>query len=248
MWLSAAAVHVMRTGVLCVQVMEGLRRGQAVDADLATPGMATAHLMGDYAMSATVSRTSVRTPAVAHDKVAAEAATQAHAMRLQTPLLGEASTSSMVEGQEPESAGAGPSVGATPNPMATAPATPGRGVGATTGAGATPLAAGDSAAGTPMRDALGINTPGGGTPLPGRRAERARLRGIREGVKLGLGQLPQPHNEFQLAGGADSDAAGAAEDEALAEEDGADAAGAAAARKRRRKSARMLAALDCPAS
>jgi pre-mRNA-splicing factor CDC5/CEF1 len=47
-----------------------------------------------------------------------------------------------------------------------------------------------------------------------------RLQGARAGVRLGLGQLPEPHNKFQLAGG------GAEEDgeaeEALEEEDAAD--------------------------
>lgn len=217
-----------------VQVMDGLRRGQAVDADMATPGMATQHLMGDYTTAHTAARTPVRTPAAGRDRVAAEAAAQAHARRLQTPLLGEASTGPEGPGLdvlgEGEEGGVGASVAATPNPLAAAGSTPARGSGAA--GGATPAATpgrggggGATPAATPLRDALGINTPGGATPLAGRRAERARLAGIKDGVRVGLGALPQPHNDYQLAGGAaDVDGSSAPVDEEMTEEDAAEAA------------------------
>jgi hypothetical protein len=192
--------------------MDGLKRGQAVDADLATPGMATQHLMGDYATSATAARTPIRTPAAKQDKVHVEAMAQAHAMRLQTPLLGEASESTMV-GVE------GGGVGTTPNPLAGFDATPGR---SGTTPAATPSRGGvGAAAATPLRDALGINTPGGGTPMAGRRAERARLQGLRDGVRLGLGELPSPHNEYRLTGEGGEGVRGP-EDIEVAAEDAAD--------------------------
>jgi hypothetical protein len=199
--------------------MEGLRRGQVVDAELATPGMATQLMMGEYTTAQTVARTPVRTPLAAKDKVAEEARAQAQAARLQTPLLGQASEMSLAEGDF-EGTTPAPGVLATPNPLAAAAATPGQqGLGAATPGGATP---GGLSGATPVQDALGINTPGSATPAGSRRAERARVQGARAGVRLGLGQLPEPHNKMALTG-QESEVEGVEEGgQALDEEDAAD--------------------------
>ena len=199
--------------------MAGLQRGQAVDADLATPGMATQHLMGDYTSATQGVHPPVRTPAARQDKVQAEALAQAHAMRLQTPLLGQSSETPTAAVNDSDATPAHGGVAPSPHPLA-GTATPGP------GAGATPMHGGagpSSSTATPAQDALGINTPGGSTPLTSRRAERVRQQGLRDGVRLGLGALPTPHNEYALDPGVAADGTDDGDVE-MTEEDAADAA------------------------
>jgi pre-mRNA-splicing factor CDC5/CEF1 len=179
---------------------------------------ATRALMGDYATPArfaTPMQTPARTPAVPGvNKIIQEAQNLARLQAGQTPLLG---------GENPELhpsdfSGVVPraSANATPNPLAAAAAaaggsgptpaygsgrsiagiapTPGRG-GSGTGAllppGATP---------TPMRDALGLNDKEAMLYEAGtRQEEKLRAALARNELRSGLGQLPAPKNEYQIA-------------------------------------------------
>lgn len=226
-------------------VVEGMKRGNATDAELATP--ATAVMASDY--GATPAMGSVRTPMVSEGRVAIEARAAAAAAQLSNPLLGGQGADVSMTDTDYE-APTGAAVAQTPNPLAAAAAAAGSGAtpGATPGrdrVAGTPGGVASTPGATPVRDALGINTPSGATPLASRKAERARLAAAREGLQSGLKGLPQPHNQYALAGGADGEAVeGDAEE--IAEEDAADALArqqAAAEAARRAALARRSAAM-----
>lgn len=233
-------------------VVDGMKRGAAADAELATP--ATAVMASDY--GATPAMGTVRTPMVSEGRVAIEARAAAAAAQLTNPLLGgQAPAVSMTDTDYEAPTGA--AVASTPNPLAAAAASAGgSAAGATPGrdrVAATPGGVASTPGATPVRDALGINTPGGATPLTSRKAERARLAAMREGLQSGLKGLPQPHNQYSLAGGATGEAEGVDAEE-IVEEDAADAlarqqAAAEAARRAAlaRRSAPMRRQLPRPA-
>lgn len=204
-----------------MSVVDGMKRGAAAEAELATP--ATAVMASDY--GATPAIGSVRTPMVSEGRVAIEARAAAAAAQLSNPLLGGQGPSVSMLDTDYE-APTGADVASTPNPLAAAAAAAGgAAVSATpgkSGVAATPGGVSGTPGATPVRDALGINTPGGVTPLTSRKAERARLAAMREGLQSGLKGLPQPHNEFALAGGAAGVEEGGDAEE-IAEEDAADA-------------------------
>jgi pre-mRNA-splicing factor CDC5/CEF1 len=184
---------------------------------------ATRALMGDYATPArfaTPMQTPARTPAVAGgvNKIIQEAQNLARLQAGQTPLLG---------GENPELhpsdfSGVVPkaSVNATPNPLAAAAAAAAAagGVGAPTpaygasgrsiaGIAPTPGRGGSSGAflhpgatPTPMRDALGLNDKDAMLYEAGtRQEEKLRAALARNELRSGLGQLPAPRNEYQIA-------------------------------------------------
>ncbi|KAH7615691.1 hypothetical protein Ndes2526B_g09533 [Nannochloris sp. 'desiccata'] len=184
---------------------------------------ATRALIGDYATPArfaTPMQTPARTPAVAGgvNKIIQDAQNLARLQAGQTPLLG---------GENPELhpsdfSGVVPRVAAnaTPNPLAAAAAaaaaagggsgpTPAYGGGSgsgrsiagiapTPGRGGLPLAPG--ATPTPMRDALGLNDKDAMIyEAATRQEEKLRASLARNELRSGLGQLPAPKNEYQIA-------------------------------------------------
>jgi pre-mRNA-splicing factor CDC5/CEF1 len=183
---------------------------------------ATRALLGDYATPArfaTPMQTPARTPAVAGgvNKIIQDAQNLARLQAGQTPLLG---------GENPELhlsdfSGVVPkaTANATPNPLAAAAAAA---TAAGGGSGPTPAygsGSGRSIAGiaptpgrggfflppgatpTPMRDALGLNDKDATTILEAgsRQEEKLRAALARNELRSGLGQLPAPKNEYQIA-------------------------------------------------
>eukprot|EP00892_Ulva_mutabilis_P005883 jgi/Ulvmu1/3667/UM017_0081.1 len=223
-----------------MSVVDGMKRGGAVDAELATP--ATAVMASDYGATPAVG--SVRTPMVSEGRVAIEARAAAAAAQLSNPLLGGQGAAVSMTDTDYE-APTGADVASTPNPLAAAAAAAAAGAAGAVGAAPGPSGVAATPGATPVRDALGINTPGGSTPLTSRKAEKARLAAMREGLQSGLKGLPQPHNQYALAGGAAGEVAeGDAEE--IAEEDAADALArqqAAAEAARRAALARRSAAM-----
>ena len=176
---------------------------------------ATRALIGDYATPArfaTPMQTPARTPAVAGgvNKIIQEAQNLARLQAGQTPLLG---------GENPELhpsdfSGVVPraSAIATPNPLAMAASgsggggrsiagiapTPGRGASGSGGGGGGVYPPG--ATPTPMRDALGLNDKEAMLYEAGtRQEEKLRAAVARNELRSGLGQLPAPKNEYQIA-------------------------------------------------
>ncbi|XP_022159233.1 cell division cycle 5-like protein [Momordica charantia] len=170
--------------------------------ELAEGSGATRALLASYAQTPrqgmTPFRTPQRTPAGKGDAIMMEAENLARLRESQTPLLG---------GENPELhpsdfSGVTPRKKEiqTPNPMLTPSATPG-GVGLTPRTGMTP-ARGDAYSfgmtpkGTPIRDELHINEDM--DVLDSAKLESQRQADLRRNLRLGLGSLPQPKNEYQV--------------------------------------------------
>ncbi|XVF06398.1 hypothetical protein REPUB_Repub06bG0045400 [Reevesia pubescens] len=168
--------------------------------ELAEGSGATRALLANYSQTPrqgmTPLRTPQRTPAGKGDAIMMEAENLARLRESQTPLLG---------GQNPELhpsdfSGVTPrNQIQTPNPMATPSATPG-GVGLTPRTGMTPSRDGHSFGltpkGTPIRDELHINED---MDLhDSAKLEQRRQADLRRNLRSGLGNLPQPKNEYQI--------------------------------------------------
>jgi len=181
---------------------------------------ATRSLIGDYATPARFA-TPMRTPATSQGmpggvtsgkRLMQEAENLARLQSGQTPLLGGDNPHlhpSDFSGITPRN-----EIAATPNPLAGARPTQGHsaqraiaGIGATPlphQMGSTPLGAAMPPGATPMRDALGLNTESSALEVvsgaaTSRREEAMRAALTRNVVRAGLGQLPAPKNDYQIA-------------------------------------------------
>ncbi|KAL0561944.1 hypothetical protein IC582_002389 [Cucumis melo] len=169
--------------------------------ELAGGSGATRALLANYAQTPrqgmTPFRTPQRTPAGKGDAIMMEAENLARLRESQTPLLG---------GENPELhpsdfSGVTPRKKEiqTPNPMLTPSATPG-GVGLTPRSGMTPArdaySFGMTPKGTPIRDELRINEDMDAHDSA--KLESQRQADLRRNLSLGLGNLPQPKNEYQV--------------------------------------------------
>lgn len=169
--------------------------------ELAEGSGATRALLANYAQTPrqgmTPFRTPQRTPAGKGDAIMMEAENLARLRESQTPLLG---------GENPELhpsdfSGVTPRKKEiqTPNPMLTPSATPG-GVGLTPRSGMTPArdaySFGMTPKGTPIRDELRINEDMDAHDSA--KLESQRQADLRRNLSLGLGNLPQPKNEYQV--------------------------------------------------
>ncbi|KAG7023892.1 Cell division cycle 5-like protein [Cucurbita argyrosperma subsp. argyrosperma] len=169
--------------------------------ELAEGSGATRALLANYAQTPrqgmTPFRTPQRTPAGKGDAIMMEAENLARLRESQTPLLG---------GENPELhpsdfSGVTPRKKEiqTPNPMLTPSATPG-GVGLTPRSGMTPArdaySFGMTPKGTPIRDELHINEDMDAHDSA--KLESQRQADLRRNLSLGLGNLPQPKNEYQV--------------------------------------------------
>ncbi|KAL9379223.1 hypothetical protein Peur_027705 [Populus x canadensis] len=160
---------------------------------------ATRALLANYAQTPrqgmTPLRTPQRTPAGKGDAIMMEAENLARLRESQTPLLG---------GENPDLhpsdfSGVTPKKREiqTPNPMLTPSATPG-GVGLTPRIGMTPSrdSFGITPKGTPIRDELHINEDM--DIHDSEKLEQRRQADLRRNLRSGLGNLPQPKNEYQI--------------------------------------------------
>ncbi|KAG6738352.1 hypothetical protein POTOM_057966 [Populus tomentosa] len=160
---------------------------------------ATRALLANYAQTPrqgmTPLRTPQRTPAGKGDAIMMEAENLARLRESQTPLLG---------GENPELhpsdfSGVTPKKREiqTPNPMLTPSATPG-GVALTPRIGMTPSrdSFGMTPKGTPIRDELHINEDM--DMHDSAKLEQRRQADLRRNLISGLGNLPQPKNEYQI--------------------------------------------------
>ncbi|KAI5566753.1 hypothetical protein POPTR_013G046300v4 [Populus trichocarpa] len=160
---------------------------------------ATRALLANYAQTPrqgmTPLRTPQRTPAGKGDAIMMEAENLARLRESQTPLLG---------GENPDLhpsdfSGVTPKKREiqTPNPMLTPSATPG-GVGLTPRIGMTPSrdSFGITPKGTPIRDELHINEDMDIHDTE--KLEQRRQADLRRNLRSGLGNLPQPKNEYQI--------------------------------------------------
>jgi len=160
---------------------------------------ATRALLANYAQTPrqgmTPLRTPQRTPAGKGDAIMMEAENLARLRESQTPLLG---------GENPDLhpsdfSGVTPKKREiqTPNPMLTPSATPG-GVGLTPRIGMTPSrdSFGITPKGTPIRDELHINEDM--DIHDSEKLEQQRQADLRRNLRSGLGNLPQPKNEYQI--------------------------------------------------
>ncbi|XAR64899.1 hypothetical protein NMG60_11008788 [Bertholletia excelsa] len=169
--------------------------------ELAEGSGVTRALLANYAQTPrqgmTPLRTPQRTPAGKGDAIMMEAENLARLRESQTPLLG---------GENPELhpsdfSGVTPKKREiqTPNPMLTPSATPG-GVGMTPRLGMTPSRDGYSFGmtpkGTPIRDELRINEDLDMNDSA--KLELRRQADLRRNLRSGLGNLPQPKNEYQI--------------------------------------------------
>uniref|UniRef100_A0A6N2LVT3 Uncharacterized protein n=1 Tax=Salix viminalis TaxID=40686 RepID=A0A6N2LVT3_SALVM len=160
---------------------------------------ATRALIANYAQTPrqgmTPLRTPQRTPAGKGDAIMMEAENLARLRESQTPLLG---------GENPDLhpsdfSGVTPKKREiqTPNPMLTPSATPG-GAGLTPRIGMTPSrdSFGVTPKGTPIRDELHINEDM--DMHDSAKLEQRRQADLRRNLRSGLGNLPQPKNEYQI--------------------------------------------------
>ncbi|KAG5232684.1 cell division cycle protein [Salix suchowensis] len=160
---------------------------------------ATRALIANYAQTPrqgmTPLRTPQRTPSGEGDAIMMEAENLARLRESQTPLLG---------GENPDLhpsdfSGVTPKKREiqTPNPMLTPSATPG-GVGLTPRIGMTPSrdSFGVTPKGTPIRDELHINEDM--DMHDSAKLEQRRQADLRRNLRSGLGNLPQPKNEYQI--------------------------------------------------
>ncbi|WOK92731.1 cell division cycle 5-like protein [Canna indica] len=168
--------------------------------ELAEGSGATRTLLANYSQTPrqgiTPLRTPQRTPAGKGDAIMMEAENLARLRESQTPLLG---------GENPELhpsdfSGVTPRKREiqTPNPMATPSATPGPGV--TPRIGMTPsrdgYSFGTTPKGTPFRDELHINEDIDMQDTA--KLELRRQAELKRNLRLGLTNLPQPKNEYQI--------------------------------------------------
>ena len=175
-------------------------------------GRATKMLLADYAATPNPMTTPARTPralaASGGDVLLQEAQQLASMERQQSTLMG--GEGAKIDRATFSGAMPPPKSRATPNPLATPLNLP-------PPTGATP-----SVLPTPLRDGLQINRKGG-FPEPDDELEQRRALDVqRQSVKLGLGSLPKPKNEYQVVIPDLPEAGGDEDDEDQVMEDMAD--------------------------